>query len=107
MIANVPVDCINMNNIISSTKGLYDAGLKNNSRNVEVLSGPFVESSISPELRRPSLTMGEYKYCIINLCANFICGGQGSIQSLGTILFVYLLYCSLLSNRQFSLDVVC
>ena len=49
MIANVPVDCINMNNVISSAKGLYDAGLKNNSRNVEVLSGSNVESSISSE----------------------------------------------------------
>ena len=62
MIANVPVDCIKMNNTISSAKGLYDAGLKNNSRNVEVLSEVFVESSISSECRRPSLTMREYKF---------------------------------------------
>ena len=62
MIANVPVDCINMNKIISSANGLYDAGLKNNSWNVEIFSGFFVESSISSEFRRPSLTMNENKY---------------------------------------------
>ena len=62
MIANVPVDCIKMNNTISSAKGLYDAGLKNNSWNVDGLSELIVELSISPESRRPSLTMKEHRF---------------------------------------------